>query len=213
MNVSPDMARLCAITPLRPANGMKAEDAVRAAIRGGATMVQLRDKEASDDDIVRAARELAEICAQCGVPLVINDRPDLAMIAGASGAHVGQSDMPAAEARALMGPAMILGVSAGTIDEALAAERDGADLIGTGAIFSTKTKEDADLVAIEAIKMIASRTSIPVIAIGGLRPDNLKVLRGTGISGIAAASAAFSSPDPEIACRELIEKMREIDII
>lgn len=210
MRCSADKLRLCVVVSLAPNNGMPLIAAVEAALLGGATMVQFREKDASDDDIVRTAAELTELCRSYGAPLIVNDRPDLAVRAGADGVHVGQTDAPAEEARRVVGPDAIVGVSASTVQEMEVAAAGGADYIGAGAIYSTMTKEDADVIAISDLTELARVSKVPVMAIGGLTKDTVGILKGTGISGIAAASAVFSARDPELACRELIQAIDKI---
>ena len=172
------------------------------ALRGGVTLLQLREKDMSFDQFLAEAREIRTLCGRYQVPLIINDNVELAIQCGAQGVHVGQSDMEAGHARQL-GPDRILGVSARTLEEALRAEAQGADYLGVGAVFSTSTKLDAQDVSLETLKQICQRVSIPVVAIGGISTDNALLLQGSGIAGLAVVSAIFAQPDIEKAARQM----------
>lgn len=183
---------------------------VACALEGGATCVQLREKELDDGTFLEEAREMKKLCARYQVPFIINDNVEVALACGADGIHVGQSDMAARDVRALIGPDVILGVSAQTVDQALAAERAGADYLGVGAVFATTTKLDADAVSHGTLAAICSAVSIPVTAIGGITRDNLPELKGTGVDGVALVSAIFAAADIKGECqalRALSEKM------
>ena len=174
-----------------------------SALRGGATMVQLREKQLDAEGIFREARELAHLCKQYGVPFILNDNVDLALACGADGVHVGQDDLAAAEARRKLGPDKIVGVSAHNVAEALAAVRDGADYLGSGAVFGSTTKTNVHTLPLETLQDICRAVDIPVVAIGGITKDNLLQLAGTGIDGVALVSAIFAAPDIEAECRAL----------
>lgn len=176
---------------------------VACALEGGATCVQLREKELDDGTFLEEAREMKKLCARYHVPFIINDNVEVALACGADGIHVGQSDMEARDVRALIGPDVILGVSAQTVEQALAAERAGADYLGVGAVFATTTKLDADAVSHETLKAICGAVSIPVTAIGGITRDNLPELKGTGVDGVALVSAIFAAADIKGECRAL----------
>ena len=176
---------------------------VENALRGGATCVQLREKEMDQDDFLAEALEMKTLCRKYSVPFIINDNVDVAVKCGADGIHVGQHDMIASDVRALIGEDMILGVSAQTVEQAVLAERSGADYLGVGAVFATSTKLDADTVSRETLKAICTSVSIPVVAIGGIYRHNIMQLAGTGIGGVALVSAIFGSKDIESECREL----------
>ena len=196
--------KLYAVTDRRWLRGRKLTDCVAEAIAGGATFLQLREKEGADAAEVEAlAREILTICRQAGVPFVIDDDVTLAKAVGADGVHVGQSDTGCREARATLGPDAIIGVSASTLAEALEAERAGADYLGVGAMFSTATKTDADLVSLETLRAITSAVTIPVVAIGGLDVATIPTLASTGIDGVAVVSALFAAPDVEAAAEKL----------
>lgn len=176
---------------------------VKQAIAGGATFVQLREKMMSRAEIVREALELKAPCAEAGIPLVIDDDVQAALEADVDGVHVGQSDMALAEARRILGPGKIVGVSAHTVEEALAAERGGADYLGVGAMFATATKTDAEVLTFDTLRAICSAVHIPVVAIGGISLQNIGQFAGTGVHGAAIVSAIFSQPDIYAATLEL----------
>jgi thiamine-phosphate pyrophosphorylase len=166
-------------------------------------MVQLREKALGRDAFLAEALDLGALCRSYGVPLVINDDVDIAASSGADGTHVGQSDMSAADARQLLGPGKLLGVSVGTVREALDAQRGGADYLGVGAVFQTASKADAGDIPLATLKQICEAVSIPVVAIGGINRHNIGKLKGTGISGVAVISALFAEKDIESAARTL----------
>ena len=176
---------------------------VEKALEGGATFVQLREKHLDHDAFLQEAKEIKELCAKYQVPFVLDDDVELALEVGADGVHVGQSDMEAGDVRAKLGPDKIIGVSAQTVEQAILAEKHGADYLGVGAVFPTGSKDDAEDVPFETLKAICEAVSIPVIAIGGITKDNVKELAGSGICGIAVISAIFASKDIEAATKEL----------
>ena len=178
-------------------------DQVEQALRGGVTCVQLREKSLGVPAILVEAEEIGALCRSYGVPFLINDRVEIALQCGADGVHVGQKDRAAREVRRLLGPNRILGVSARTVEQAVQAERDGADYLGVGAVFSTATKADAMPVSYETLQAICRAVSIPVVAIGGIQRENLLSLTGSGVDGVALVSAIFAAPDVETASREL----------
>jgi thiamine-phosphate pyrophosphorylase len=198
---------LYAVTDRRDLGAMKLDEAVRLAIEGGATMIQLREKDLSSLEYAELGRSILDVCRKGGVPLIVNDDVEAAIILEAEGVHVGQSDLDAKSVRGIIGDRMILGVSAETVEQAIKAEAEGADYIGVGAMFRTSTKSDAGLVGIETLKDICSSVSIPVVAIGGISEDNLHMLAGTGIAGISVVSAIFSAECPRKAAKELVLKM------
>lgn len=176
---------------------------VEAALKGGATCVQLREKELDEAAFLQEAKELWGLCRRYGVPFIVNDNVDVAQACGADGVHVGQEDMKAGEVRRRVGEDMILGVSVHTVEEARRAVRDGADYLGLGAVFPTSTKTDADQMSNETLRDICGAVEIPVVAIGGLNRDNILRLSGSGVDGVALVSAIFGAEDIEAACREL----------
>jgi thiamine-phosphate pyrophosphorylase len=179
------------------------EEAVEQSVAGGATLVQLREKTASSLEFLEVAQRVKAICDEHDVPLIINDRMDIALACGAAGVHVGQDDIPAATVRRVLGPDMVVGVSAANLDEALKAEADGADYLGVGAMFATATKTDADPTSFEELKRICETVHIPVVAIGGINRERIPLFKGTGIDGLAIVSAIIAQPDIEKATREL----------
>lgn len=185
-------------------------DKVREAIRGGATFIQLREKNLSEDLMRKEAIEIKEICREYDVPFVINDDVMLAKELDADGVHVGQDDMKAEKVREILGPDKILGVSAQTVEEALLAQSMGADYLGVGAVFKTGSKDDARDVSHDTLQEIANAVDIPVIAIGGITKNNVLELKGRGIAGISVISAIFAQPDIEAAASELRDKVRTI---
>ncbi|MDO5336168.1 MAG: thiamine phosphate synthase [Eubacteriales bacterium] len=182
---------------------------VEQALKGGATFIQLREKNLDEEHFLEEAREIKELCRQYQVPFVINDNVDIALKIDADGVHVGQSDMEAGDVRAKLGPDKIIGVSAQTVEQALLAQKRGADYLGVGAVFPTGSKADATEVEHEVLRDICRSVKIPVVAIGGITRDNVAALSGTGIDGIAVISAIFAQPDIETAARELKKRARE----
>ena len=194
---------LYAVTDRSWLNGETLYSQVEKALEGGATFVQLREKHLNHDAFLQEAKEIKELCAKYQVPFVLDDDVELALEVGADGVHVGQSDMEAGDVRAKLGPDKIIGVSAQTVEQAILAEKHGADYLGVGAVFPTGSKDDAEDVPFETLKAICEAVSIPVIAIGGITKDNVKELAGSGICGIAVISAIFASKDIEAATKEL----------
>ncbi len=178
---------------------------VESALRGGVTCVQLREKELNDESFLNEAIEIKELCRKYHVPFFINDRVDIAIECGADGIHVGQDDMAASAVRALVGENMMIGVSVHTVEEAIEAVRNGADCLGVGAMFSTSTKLDADVLSMQTLSDICHAVDIPVVAIGGLNKKNISELSGTGVDGVALVSAIFAAEDIESECRELYQ--------
>ncbi|WP_295097569.1 thiamine phosphate synthase [uncultured Fibrobacter sp.] len=176
---------------------------VEAACKGGATLVQLREKDKSTREYMDLAVATHEITARYGIPLIIDDRVDVALAIGAEGVHVGQSDMPVGIARKIMGPDKIIGATTKTIPQALEAYEQGADYLGCGAIYPTTTHVKTVITPVETLKEIVKAVPVPVNAIGGLNKDNIFVLKGSGIAGICAVSAIMKAADPELATREL----------
>ena len=177
---------------------------IEEAINGGVTVVQIREKTADTLEFYNLALKVKEITTKYNVPLIINDRVDVALAVDADGVHVGQSDMPCDITRELIGENKILGVSAATIDEAKKAEKDGADYIGTGAVFPTSTKDDAPSITKKDLKNIVDSINIPVVAIGGITIENAKELKNTGISGLSVVSAIMSADNPKKASEKLL---------
>ena len=178
---------------------------VECAIRGGVTCLQLREKELDSGSFFEEAEKIKLLCNKSNVPLIVNDNVEIAVKCGADGVHIGQEDMAAAEVRRIIGKDMILGVSAQTVEQAKKAEQDGADYLGVGAVFPTSTKLDAADVPYDTLKEICAAVKIPVVAIGGIKRENINMLSGSGISGIAVVSAIFAAEDIENECRILKE--------
>ena len=176
-----------------------------AALRGGASFVQLRMKEASSREFYQVASDMAKMCRLFKVPFVINDRVDVALAVNADGVHLGQSDLPAAIARKLLGPDKIIGITAATLETVNQAYLDGADYVGAGALYPTGTKEDVKLLSLKEFKELCDQSPIPVVGIGGITAATAADLIELGAQGICAASAILSAPDSEIAARSLIE--------
>jgi thiamine-phosphate pyrophosphorylase len=183
---------------------------VENTLRGGATFIQLREKNLEEEKFMKDAVEIQALCRKYKVPFVVNDNVDIAVAMDADGVHVGQKDMEAGEVRAKLGPDKIIGVSARTVEQAVLAEKRGADYLGVGAVFPTGSKADAKEISFETLKAICEAVSIPVVAIGGITKENVWKLQGSGIAGIAVISAIFAQPDIEAATRELKEIMGQV---
>ncbi len=182
---------------------------VEKAIKGGATFIQLREKQLDIENFKQEAIKIKSICNKYDVPFVINDNVDIALEIDADGVHVGQSDMEAGSVRKKLGADKIIGVSASNVEQALLAEKNGADYLGVGAVFPTSSKDDATEVSKSMLKDICNAVHIPVIAIGGITRDNIMELRGSGIVGVAVISAIFAKPDIVEATRDLKEQIME----
>lgn len=180
---------------------------VEKALRGGTTLIQLREKNLKQERFVEEAREIKELCRKYQVPFVINDNVEVMLAVDADGVHVGQRDMEAGDVRKKLGEHKIVGVSVQTVEQAILTEKQGADYLGVGAVFPTDSKADADDVSQETLREICEAVTIPVIAIGGINKENVDKLSGSGICGIAVISALFAQPDIEAAARELKERI------
>lgn len=198
-----EMLKLYAVTDRSWLNGRTLYEQVEEAILGGATCVQLREKEVEETLFREEAVRLAKLCHRYGVPLLINDNVQIAMRSGADGVHIGQEDMAAGDVRRLIGSDMIMGVTAKTVEQALKAQEAGADYLGSGAVFGTSTKMNARPMPIETLQSICSAVSIPVVAIGGINRNNIMKLAGTDIAGAAVVSGIFAAADIEGECRYL----------
>ena len=185
---------------------------VEQALKGGATLLQLREKEKSTREYIELAEKVHEIAKRYNVPLIIDDRVDVALAIDAEGVHVGASDMPVATARKLMGDNKIVGATAKTVPWAKEAYEQGADYLGVGAIYPTTTKVVTVLTSTETLDAITKAVPIPVNAIGGLNKDNLDILKGIGISGICVVSSIMKSDNPEASARELKARARELGL-
>ena len=180
-------------------------DQVEKALKGGATMIQLREKNLVLEELIHHAREIGRLCRQYGVPFLINDQVEIARLVDADGVHVGQNDASPEEARKILGKGKIIGVTARTLEQAVKAQEEGADYLGVGAVFPTSTKKDTSPVTREQLKEICSTVSIPVVAIGGINEENIQKLSGCGLAGVAVVSAIFAKADIEQASRNLRE--------
>ncbi len=183
---------------------------VEEACKGGVTLVQLREKERTTREYLALAEKVHEITQRYDIPLIIDDRVDIALAVNAEGVHVGQSDMPVAVARRLMGDSKIVGATAKTVPQALEAYEQGADYLGVGAIYPTTTKVKTVLTSVDTLKEIVKAVPIKVNAIGGLNKENIHVLKGSGIAGICAVSAIMKADDPKTAAEELREAFDEL---
>ncbi len=179
------------------------EQSVESAIAGGASVVQLREKECSSREFYELALRVKKICEPQNVPLIINDRIDICLAADADGVHLGQSDIPCSEARRILGTDKLIGVSAALPEEAVKAQADGADYLGVGAVFPTNTKTDARCVTIDTVKEIRKAVTIPFVVIGGINPQTIGTLKGTGINGAAVVSAVVSQTDITQAAKKM----------
>ena len=195
--------RLCLVTDRSLLRGISLEEAVEQAICGGCTMIQLREKNCSAKAFYELAKRIKSITDAYHVPLIINDRTDIAIAIRAAGVHVGQSDLPAYVIRSMIGSDALLGVSVTSVKEALQAEKEGADYLGVGALFPTNTKKDAAHVTLQELKNIKKAVTIPIMGIGGINKTNLELLKQTGIDSIAVISAILDQPNITQAAAEL----------
>ena len=212
MKCDPETMLLYAVTDRAWTGTQTLYRQVEQALRGGVTCVQLREKELDEAAFLAEAKEIRELCRSYGVPFLVNDSVEIALACGADGVHVGQSDMDAGQVRALAGGRLMIGVSARTVEEALRAQRAGADYLGVGAVFGTSTKPDAKAISRQTLKEICAAVDIPVVAIGGISRDNMPELSGTGIDGVALVSAIFAAEDIENQCRELKKLAQKIAV-
>ncbi len=206
--MNPQQLRLYAVTDrswLKP--GETLAEVVETLLKAGVTCVQLREKGAEDAFILQEAQELKALCHRYGVPFLVNDRPDLAQAVGADGVHVGQEDTGLTEARNLLGPNALLGGSAHTVEEALAAQAAGADYLGCGAVFGSGTKHNVSQMPLETLTAICQAVDIPVVAIGGVSLDNLPLLADTGIAGVAVISGLFAADDKTEAAQAFLRQL------
>lgn len=185
-------------------------DVVKEVLKNGATFLQIREKDLAEGDFEEEAKKLKDICREYQVPYVVNDNVDIAMHIDADGVHVGQSDIKGRDIRSMIGSDKILGISAGTVEEAIAAEKAGADYIGVGAVFVTSTKKNARNMSIDCLKKIVDSVNIPVVAIGGINANNMMELAGSKIDGIAVVSAIFAAENPGDATKNLLIKAKEL---
>ncbi|CBL24882.1 thiamine-phosphate diphosphorylase [[Ruminococcus] torques L2-14] len=201
---------LYAVTDRHWLKGQTLYEQVEEALKGGATFIQLREKDLTEEEFLEEAKKIQQLCKKYRVPFIINDNVKLAKEIDADGVHVGQSDMEALDVRAQLGEDKIIGVSARTVEQALLAEKHGADYLGVGAVFQTGTKTDAREVEHSVLKEICTKVDIPVVAIGGITQDNVKELSGSGINGVAVISAIFAQKDIETATAKLKSCVEQI---
>lgn len=201
---------LYAVTDRYWTGKMSLQEQVESALKGGVTCVQLREKELDFDEFLKEALCFKKLCNDYDVPFIVNDNVEIAVKSNADGIHVGQDDMELCEVRKIVGKDMLIGVSAQTVEQAIEAEKKGADYLGVGAVFNTTTKLDADSVSFSTLKEICESVSIPVVAIGGISADNMMQLSGSNVDGVALVSAIFSADNIESECiklKQLAEKM------
>lgn len=210
MNNLRDSLVLYAVTDRTWLNGRTLKEQVEEALRGGVTMVQLREKELPENEFEKEAFEIKELCRKYNVPFIINDNVNLAVKINADGVHVGQSDMKALDVRKILGPDKIIGVTAKTVDQAVKAMEAGADYLGSGAVFGSSTKTDTERLDHNILRQICESVTIPVVAIGGITAENVEELKGRKIAGVAVVSAVFGQPDIESATKELKKKVYKI---
>ena len=210
MNDIRKMMKLYAVTDRAWTGKQTLFEQAEAAMRGGITCLQLREKNMDKDEFLKEALEMKDLCRSYNVPLIINDDPYIAVKSGADGVHIGQKDMSLKEAREITGNGMIIGVTAALPELAVKAEKEGADYIGSGAVFGSSTKADAKPLSHDVLREITASVKIPVVAIGGITRDNMAKLAGTGIAGAALVSAIFSADDIEAECRYLMKISEQI---
>lgn len=190
--------------------GQTLAEVVAEVLENGATFLQIREKQLSEDAIASEGRELLEICRRCHVPCIVNDSVEAALACDADGVHVGQDDIADQDVRALLGPDKILGITAHNVEEAKAAEAAGADYIGVGAVFPTSTKKNTQPLTMEHLRDIVAAVSIPVVAIGGISADNVEQLTGSGVDGVAVVSALFGAENPGAATADMLRRVRKV---
>ena len=210
MNITREQLKLYAVTDRSWLGSETLYEQVEKALKGGATLVQLREKHLDDTAFEEEGRELLELCHRYHVPLIINDNVALAKKINADGVHIGQSDMEMQNARELLGSDKIIGVTAKTVEQAKAAETAGADYLGSGAVFGTSTKADAKPMDLSLFQKICESVQIPVVAIGGINADNVLLLKGRKMAGIAVVSGIFACKDIEKGTGELLKKVESI---
>ncbi len=210
MNCDKKSMLLYAVTDRAWTGKQSLYEQVECALKGGVTCVQLREKELNNEDFLQEALQLSALCKKYNVPFLINDNVEIAVKCNADGVHVGQDDMTAKKVRAILGKNKIIGVSVHSVEEALEAVKNGADYLGVGAMFSTSTKTDVNVLPTETLKAICHAVSIPVVAIGGINKTNIPKLSGTGVDGVALVSAIFSAEDIEKECRSLYKITKDM---
>lgn len=210
MNFSKEMLLLYAVTDRSWVGRQSLYEQIEDALKGGVTIVQLREKNLADDEFVAEAIKIKELCHRYHVPLIINDNVDVALKSGADGVHVGIEDIPVSKIRKKVGKDFIIGATAKTVEQAKAAEKAGADYLGVGAVFPSPTKKNAIRITTEQLKEICSSISIPAVAIGGISLENVLEIKGGGMDGIAVVSAIFAADDIQKTTAELKEKAKAV---
>ena len=210
MEFSPSNLLLYAVTDRAWIGKKTLLEQIEEVLRGGVTLLQLREKNLPEEEFLKEAVRVKELCHRYNVPLIINDNVDVAEKAGADGVHVGIEDAPVGEIRRRMGPDFIIGATAKTVEQAVFAEQSGADYLGVGAVYPSPTKKNAIRITKEQLLEICSSVSIPAVAIGGITAENLPPLAGSGIAGAAVVSAVFGAENPETAARQLKEILKTI---
>lgn len=210
MNCAEQDLLLYAVTDRHWLHGRTLHEVVKESLDGGVTFLQLREKDLDEARFLDEAKDIKTLCHAYGVPFLINDNVDIALAVDADGVHVGQSDMEAGRVRALLGEDKLIGVSARTVEQALAAQAAGADYLGVGAMFPTGTKQDTRPVSYDTLKAICAAVDIPVVAIGGIGAGNVAELAGSGIAGVAVVSALYAQPDVEAATRSLRAQVERV---
>lgn len=191
-------------------NGRTLPEVIRESLEGGATFMQIREKNLPYDEFLALAKEVKKVTDEFRVPYVVNDEVEIAKAIDADGVHIGQSDKALVEARKILGPDKIIGVSAQTVEQAVEAQKNGADYLGVGSIFTTSTKLDADDVSLETLRAICDVVSIPVVAIGGIKEDNILDLKGTNVDGVAIVSGIFGAENIKEATSKLLAISKEL---
>lgn len=191
-------------------NGRTLPEVIRESLEGGATFMQIREKNLPYDEFLTLAKEVKKVTDEFRVPYVVNDEVEIAKAIDADGVHIGQSDKALVDARKILGPDKIIGVSAQTVEQAVEAQKNGADYLGVGSIFTTSTKLDADDVSLETLRAICDAVSIPVVAIGGIKEDNILDLKGTHVDGVAIVSGIFGAENIKEATSKLLAISKEL---
>ncbi len=191
-------------------NGRTLPEVIREALEGGATFIQIREKELPYEEFLALAKEVKKVTDEFRVPYVVDDEVEIAKCIDADGVHIGQSDKALEETRAILGPDKIIGVSVQTVEQAVLAEKNGADYLGVGSIFTTSTKLDADDVSLETLRAICDAVQIPVVAIGGIKADNILQLKGTNVDGVAVVSGIFGAEDIKGSTAKLLELAKQL---
>lgn len=210
MRIQKEALLLYAVTDRSWLNGRKLSEDVKKALEGGATIVQLREKELSEEEFLKEALEIKKVTDQYKVPFIINDNVKIAKECGADGIHVGQDDTSILEVRKILGDDIIIGASAHNVEEALKAQKEGADYLGVGAVFGSQTKTNVCKMPNETLKAICEAVTIPVVAIGGITKENISLLQGTGIDGVAVVSALFAQKDITMAAKDMVDRVKKL---